>query len=63
MIEHVADPAALTDLLHLAQAGTFVLCGIRRFNFTRALRTLLTLRTWTRSSSRTSCGLSCTSGL
>jgi type IV pilus assembly protein PilB len=43
MIEHLPDPAALTDLLHLAQAGTFVLCGIRRFNFDRTLRTLLTL--------------------
>jgi type IV pilus assembly protein PilB len=43
MIEHLHDPAALTDLLHLAQAGTVVLCGIRRFNFDRALRTLLTL--------------------
>ena len=43
MIEHLPDPAALTDLLHLAQTGTLVLCGIRRFNFDRALRTLLTL--------------------
>ena len=43
MIEHLPDPAALSDLLHLAQAGTLVLCGIRRFNFDRALRTLLTL--------------------
>ena len=43
MIEHLPDPAALIDLLHLAQAGAFVLCGIRRFNFDRALRTLLTL--------------------
>jgi type IV pilus assembly protein PilB len=43
MIEHLPNPAALTDLLHLAQAGTVVLCGIRRFNFDRALRTLLTL--------------------
>jgi len=43
MIEHLPDPAALTDLLHLAQAGTLVLCGIRRFNFDRTLRTLLTL--------------------
>jgi type IV pilus assembly protein PilB len=43
MIEHLPDPAALRDLLHLAQAGTMVLCGIRRFNFDRALRTLLTL--------------------
>ena len=43
MIEHLPDPAALADLLHLAQAGTLVLCGIRRFNFDRALRTLLTL--------------------
>ena len=43
MIEHLPDPAVLADLLHLAQAGTLVLCGIRRFNFDRALRTLLTL--------------------
>jgi type II secretory ATPase GspE/PulE/Tfp pilus assembly ATPase PilB-like protein len=43
MIEHLPDPAALAGLLHLAQAGTLVLCGIRRFNFDRALRTLLTL--------------------
>jgi type IV pilus assembly protein PilB len=43
MIEHLHDPAAIADLLHLAQAGTLVLCGIRRFNFDRALRTLLTL--------------------
>ena len=43
MIEHVPDPADLLDLLHLAQAGKLVLCGIRRFNFDRTLRTLLTL--------------------
>jgi type IV pilus assembly protein PilB len=43
LIEHLPDPAALADLLYLAQAGTLVLCGIRRFNFDRALRTLLTL--------------------
>jgi len=43
MIEHLPDPAALADLLHLAKAGTLVLCGIRRFNFDRALRTLLSL--------------------
>jgi len=43
IIEHLPDPAALADLLHLAQAGTLVLCGIRRFNFDRALRTLLTI--------------------
>ena len=43
MIEHLPDPALLVDLLHLAQAGTLVLCGIRRFNFDRALRTLLSL--------------------
>jgi len=43
MIEHLPDPAVLADLLHLAQTGTLVLCGIRRFNFDRALRTLLTL--------------------
>ena len=43
MIEHLPNPAVLADLLLLAQAGTLVLCGIRRFNFDRALRTLLTL--------------------
>ena len=43
MIEHLPDPAVLADLLHLAQTGTLILCGIRRFNFDRALRTLLTL--------------------
>ena len=43
MIEHLPDPAALVDLLLLAQTGTLILCGIRRFNFDRALRTLLTL--------------------
>ena len=43
MIEHLPDPAVLAELLHLAQTGTLVLCGIRRFNFDRALRTLLTL--------------------
>ena len=43
MIEHLPDPAALANLLHLAQSGPLVLCGIRRFNFDRALRTLLTL--------------------
>jgi type IV pilus assembly protein PilB len=43
MIEHLPDPAALADLLHLAQGGSLVLCGIRRFNFDRTLRTLLTL--------------------
>ena len=43
IIEHLPDPAALAELLHLAQARTLVLCGIRRFNFDRALRTLLTI--------------------
>ncbi|OGP21036.1 MAG: hypothetical protein A2Z26_04640 [Deltaproteobacteria bacterium RBG_16_66_15] len=43
MIEHLPDPAALTDLLYLAQSGTLLLCGIRRFNFDRALRTMLAL--------------------
>jgi general secretion pathway protein E len=43
MIEHLPDPAALGGLLHLAQAGPLVLCGIRRFNFDRALRTVLAL--------------------
>jgi type IV pilus assembly protein PilB len=43
MIEHVPDPSDLLDLLLLAQAGMTVLCGIRRFNFDRTLRTILTL--------------------
>ncbi|GAB4232943.1 MAG: hypothetical protein OHK0028_08510 [Deltaproteobacteria bacterium] len=43
MIEHLPDPSGLADLLHIAQSGATVLCGIRRFNFDRALRTLLTL--------------------
>ena len=43
MIEHLPDPAALSDLLHLAHSGTLVLCGIRKFNFDRTLRALLTL--------------------
>src|SRR3972149_4001774 len=43
MIEHLPDPAALTDLLYLAQSGTPLLCGIRRVNFDRALRTMLAL--------------------
>lgn len=43
MIEHLPDPADLADLLHLAQSGSLVLCGIRRFNFDRTLRALLTL--------------------
>ncbi|MGZ8463673.1 MAG: GspE/PulE family protein [Candidatus Deferrimicrobiaceae bacterium] len=43
MIEHLTDPASLSDLLHLAAAGTLVLCGIRKSNFDRTLRTLLAL--------------------
>ena len=43
MIEHVSDPSDFSDLVHLAQSGTPVLCGIRRFNFDRTLRTLLSL--------------------
>jgi type II secretory ATPase GspE/PulE/Tfp pilus assembly ATPase PilB-like protein len=43
MIEHVSDPSGFSDLIHLAQSGTTVLCGIRRFNFDRTLRTLLSL--------------------
>ena len=43
MIENVSDPSDFSDLIHLAQAGTTVLCGIRRFNFDRTLRTLLSL--------------------
>jgi len=43
MIEHVSDPSDFSDLIHLAQSGTTVLCGIRRFNFDRTLRTLLSL--------------------
>jgi type IV pilus assembly protein PilB len=43
MIERVAEPDDLADLLHLAEAGVVVLCGIRRFNFERTLRTVLSL--------------------
>jgi type II secretory ATPase GspE/PulE/Tfp pilus assembly ATPase PilB-like protein len=43
MIERVAEPDDLAGLLHLAEAGVVVLCGIRRFNFDRTLRTVLTL--------------------
>ena len=43
MIEHVAEPDDLAGLLHLAETGTTVLCGIRRFNFDRTLRTVLGL--------------------
>lgn len=43
MIEHVAEPDDLAGLLHLAEAGVVVLCGIRRFNFDRTLRTVLGL--------------------
>jgi type IV pilus assembly protein PilB len=41
MVERVPEPADLVDLLHLAQSGVVVFCGIRRFNFDRTLRTLL----------------------
>ncbi|MBI5576085.1 MAG: Flp pilus assembly complex ATPase component TadA [Deltaproteobacteria bacterium] len=43
MIEHVSDPGEFSDLIHLAQGGITVLCGVRRFNFDRTLRTLLSL--------------------
>jgi type IV pilus assembly protein PilB len=43
MIENVSDPSDFSDLIHLAQGGVSVLCGIRRFNFDRTLRTLLSL--------------------
>ncbi|MBI5419659.1 MAG: hypothetical protein HZA60_06180 [Deltaproteobacteria bacterium] len=43
MVEHVSDPADLSDLIHLAQGGTTVMCGMRRFNFDRTLRTVLSL--------------------
>ena len=43
MIEHVAEPDDLAGLLHLAEAGTIVLCGIRRFSFDSTLRTVLSL--------------------
>jgi len=43
MIEHVSNPSDLTDLIHLAEGGITVLCGIRRFHFERALRTVLSL--------------------
>jgi type II secretory ATPase GspE/PulE/Tfp pilus assembly ATPase PilB-like protein len=43
MIENISDPDDLASLLHLAEAGMIVLCGIRRLNFDRTLRTILTL--------------------
>ena len=43
MIENVSDPGEFSDLIHLAQGGITVLCGVRRFNFDRTLRTLLSL--------------------
>lgn len=43
LVEHVPEPDDLASLLHLAEAGVVVLCGIRRLNFDRTLRTLLTL--------------------
>lgn len=43
MIENLSDPDDLSSLLHLADAGMIVLCGIRRLNFDRTLRTILTL--------------------
>ncbi len=43
MIEHVAEPDDLAELLHLAESGVVVLCGMRRFNFDRTLRTVLGL--------------------
>lgn len=43
MIENISDPNDLASLLHLADAGMVVLCGIRRLNFDRTLRTILTL--------------------
>ncbi len=43
MVENIHDPDDLSPLLHLAETGTIVLCGIRRLNFDRTLRTLLTL--------------------
>jgi hypothetical protein len=43
LIELLPDPADFPDLVHLAQGGTTVLCGIRRFNFDRTLRTLLSM--------------------
>jgi len=43
MIENISDPDDLSSLLHLADAGMIVLCGIRRLNFDRTLRTILTL--------------------
>lgn len=43
MIETVSEPDDIAELVHLAQRGPTVLCGIRRFNFDRTLRTLLSL--------------------
>ncbi len=43
MIENITDPVDFSDLVHLAQTGVAVLCGMRRLNFDRTLRTLLSL--------------------
>lgn len=43
IIENVTEPSDMSDLIYLAQGGATVLCGIRRFNFERTLRTLLSL--------------------
>jgi MshEN domain/Type II/IV secretion system protein len=43
MIERASEPEDLVDLVHLAEAGVIVLCGMRRFNLDRTLRTLLGL--------------------
>ncbi len=43
MVENVPDPVDFSDMIHLAQGGITILCGIRRFNFDRTLRTLLSL--------------------
>lgn len=43
LIEHVSDPSEFSELIHLAQGGVTVLGGVRRFNFDRTLRTLLSL--------------------
>jgi general secretion pathway protein E len=43
MIENISDPDDLASLIHLAETGMTVLCGIRRLNFERTLRTILTL--------------------
>ena len=41
MIDHVLDPAEIEDLVLIAQAGGFVLCGVRTLDIAETLRILL----------------------